>query len=134
MSARTVFLSKLIGVYCILVGVAMGAHKIATLNTVVALVHDSAALFVFGLILVAVGLAIILSHNIWSGGAVPVIVALVGWLSLVKGLLFLVLPPPAAVVIGLWGAAYDRYFYVDVAASLIVGAYLTYAGFRNAKG
>jgi hypothetical protein len=133
MSARTAFLSKLIGVYCILVGVVMGAQKQATLATVVALVHDSAALFVFGLILVAAGLAIILSHNIWRGGAVPVIVTLVGWLSLVKGLLFLVLPPPAAVGIGLWGAAYDQYFYVDVAASVIVGAYLTYAGFRHRK-
>jgi hypothetical protein len=130
MRARTAFLSKLIGVYCIVVGIVMGLHKQATLDTVVALVHDSAALFVFGLVLVAAGLALVLSHNVWSGGAVPVLVTLVGWLSLLKGLLFLLLPPPAAVGIGVWGTPYAQYFYLDVALSLIIGAYLTYAGFR----
>jgi hypothetical protein len=86
--------------------------------------------YVFGLLVVAVGLAIILTHNVWSGGALPVIVTLIGWLTLIKGLLFLFLPPPAAVGIVLWGPAYERFFYLDVAVAFVLGAYLTYAGFR----
>jgi hypothetical protein len=129
-SARTAFLSRLIGVYCILIALAMAAHKRETIETVVALVHDAPVAYVFGLLVVAVGLAIILTHNVWSGGTLPVIVTLIGWLTLIKGLLFLFLPPPAAVGIVLWGPAYERFFYLDVAVAFVLGAYLTYAGFR----
>jgi len=79
MSERTVFLSKLLGIYCILVGLSLAANKLAMLQMVTALVNDAPLLFVCGLAAVAAGLAIILSHNVWSGGAVPVIVTLVGW-------------------------------------------------------
>jgi vacuolar-type H+-ATPase subunit I/STV1 len=130
MSGRTAFLSKLIGIYCILVALSMAINKEATLQAVVAAVHSPAVALVFGLILVGVGLAVILSHNVWSGGAVPVIVTLVGWLTLIKGLLFLFLPPPAAVGILLWGSAYERFFYLDVGLVIVLGVYLTYAGFK----
>jgi hypothetical protein len=130
MSARTSFLSRLIGIYCILVAIAMALNKQATVHMVLALVNNGPLMFVFGLILVAVGLAMILSHNIWTGGALPFIVTLVGWLTLVKGLLFLFLPPPAAAGIFIWGNAYEQYFYLDAAAAFILGAYLTYCGFR----
>jgi hypothetical protein len=131
MSARTAFLARLIGLYCIFVSIAMAINKQSTIQTVLTLVHNGPQVFIFGLIVVAAGLAMILSHNVWTGGALPVIVTLVGWSSLVKGLLFLLPPPPAAVGIFYWGTAYEQYFYVDVAVAFILGAYLTYAGFRS---
>ena len=134
MTARTVFLSKLIGLYLILIAIPMAANQQATIATVEALVHSAPLLFVVGLILVAVGLALILSHNIWSGGALPVIVTLIGWLTLLKGLLFLFLPPPEAVGVIIWGKAYEQFFYADVAIVFLLGVYLTYAGFRPAAG
>jgi putative exporter of polyketide antibiotics len=131
MSDRTVFLSKLIGIYCILVAISMAVNKDAMLQMVTALVHDAPVLYVFGLTIVAAGLAVILSHNVWAGGAVPVIVTLVGWLALLKGLLFLFVPPPAAAGIAIWGTPYQNYYYVDVALALILGIYLTYEGFKS---
>jgi putative exporter of polyketide antibiotics len=131
MSDRTVFLSKLIGIYCILVAISMAVNKDAMLQMVTALVHDAPVLYVFGLTIVAAGLAVILSHNVWAGGAVPVIVTLVGWLALLKGLLFLFVPPPAAAGIAIWGNPYQNYYYVDVALALILGIYLTYEGFKS---
>jgi hypothetical protein len=131
MAERTAFLGRLIGIYCILVGIAMGINKQATILTVMALVHDASSLFVFGLVVVAVGVAMILRHNVWSGGALPVIVTVIGWLILIKGLLFLFLPPPAAVGFVVWGPAYEQFFYLDVGAALVLGIYLTYAGFSG---
>jgi hypothetical protein len=128
MSARTLFLSRLICIYCILVSIAIALNKQASIQTVLALVNNGPLMFVFGLILLAAGLAMILSHNTWTGGALPFIVTLVGWLTLVKGLLFLFLPPPAAAGIFIWGNAYEQYFYLDAAAAFILGAYLTYSG------
>jgi putative exporter of polyketide antibiotics len=131
MSDRTAFLSKLIGIYCILVATPMAVNKQATIQMVTAAVNDAPVAFVFGLTLVATGLAIILAHNVWSGGALPVIVTIVGWLTLLKGLLFLFLPPPAAVGISVWGNAYAQFYYLDVALAFILGAYLTYGGFKS---
>jgi hypothetical protein len=131
MSERTVFLSRLIGLYCILVALPMAMNKEATLRMVTALVNDAPLVYFFGVTVVAAGLAMILSHNVWSGGALPVIVTLVGWLTLLKGLLFLFLSPPAAAGISIWGNAYQQYYYLDVAITLILGAYLTYEGFKS---
>jgi len=72
----------------------------------------------------------ILCHNVWWGGVQPIVVTLIGWLSLIKGALFLFLPPPAAVGVVFWGGAYEQYFYLDMAFGLALGVYLTVAGFR----
>lgn len=109
----------------------MAVHRQATIQMVSALVNDAPVLYLFGLTIVAAGLAIILSHNVWSGGALPIVVTLVGWLTLLKGLLFLFLPPPAAVGIVIWGNAYQQYYYIDVALALMLGASLTYGGFKS---
>jgi hypothetical protein len=130
MPERTAFLSKLIGLYLIAVCIPMAANKQASVATVIATVHDGPAGFVIGLVLVAAALALILCHNVWSGGVLPVVVTLIGWLSLIKGALFLILPPPAAVGVVMWGSAYEQYFYADMALGLALGIYLTIAGFR----
>ena len=131
MSERTAFLSKLIGIFCILVAISMALNKAATLQMVASLVNDAPVLYVFGLTIVAAGLAIVLRHNVWSGGALPVIVTLIGWMTLLKGLLFLFAPPPVAAGIAVWGGAYQQFYYLDVMVALILGAYLTYGGFTS---
>jgi len=128
--ARTTFLGKLLGIYLVLVSIAMAANKAATIQTVTALVHDAPVVFVLGLILVAAGLAMILSMGLWSGGALPLVVRLISWLTLIKGLAFLFWPPTAAPGLLLWGSLYERFFYVDVAIVFVLGAYLTYASFK----
>jgi vacuolar-type H+-ATPase subunit I/STV1 len=96
MSLRTLFLSKLIGLYCILAALSMMARRQATLETVTALLQNPSMMLILGVITLAAGLAMVLAHNIWSGGALLVVVTLVGWITLIKGLLFLFLPPEPA--------------------------------------
>lgn len=48
MSARTTFLSKLLGLYLILISLAMIVHKQATVASMIALVHNAPVLFVVG--------------------------------------------------------------------------------------
>jgi hypothetical protein len=56
-------------------------------------VADGPVMLVYAIISLAVGLAMILGHNVWSGGALPVVVTLVGWLILAKGLMLLFVTP-----------------------------------------
>jgi hypothetical protein len=132
MSPLTTFLSKLIGLFFILVSLAMVSHKQATLETITALLHDPPALLAIAMIALSAGLAIVLGHNVSSGGALPVIVTLVGWLILIRGLVLLFLSP--GTVVGLFRMFhFEQLFYWYFAISLILGAYLTYGGFRSIR-
>ena len=84
MLPRTLFLSRLIGLYCILAALSMITRRQATLESVTALLHNPSMIFIVGLITLAAGLAIVLAHNIWSGGALVVVVTLVGWITLIS--------------------------------------------------
>jgi hypothetical protein len=96
-----------------------------------ALMHDPPLVFVVGLMAVVAGLAMVLGHNVWSGGALPVIITLIGWLTLIKGVLFLFLSPEAGAGLFLGGIHYEQFFYLQAAISLLLGVYLTYAGARS---
>jgi hypothetical protein len=119
------FLGRLIGLYSVLVSLAMMANRQVTLDMITALLHNPPVLFLSAIIAVSVGLALVLGHNIWSGGAVPLIVTLVGWLTLLKGLLLLFLPPAEAPEVFLGALHYEQLFYMYAGISLVLGIYLT---------
>ena len=85
MSQRTSFLSRLIGLYCILVALPLTSHKQTTIEAAAALLHNASLMLVLGVITLAVGLAMVLGHNVWSGGGLAITVTVIGWLTLIKG-------------------------------------------------
>ncbi|HYB62079.1 MAG TPA: hypothetical protein VEH50_11455 [Methylomirabilota bacterium] len=133
MSQLTSYLAKLIGLYCILVALAMVTHKQATVDMVTTLAHNPTAMFLGGIMTLVAGLAIVLGHNVWSGGVLPVVVTLIGWMTLVKGLIVLLLSPEQQPVFFLTELHYAKLFYFYAAFSFLVGVYLTYAGTAATK-
>jgi vacuolar-type H+-ATPase subunit I/STV1 len=131
MSSRTLFLSKLIGLYCILAALSMMTRRQATLETVTALLQNPSMMLILGAITLAAGLAMVLAHNIWSGGALVVVVTLVGWITLIRSLLFLFLPPEMTAGFFLGQLHLQQLFYVYGSVSLALGVYLTYSGFTS---
>ena len=131
MSPRTLFLSRLIGLYCILIALSMITRKQATLESVTTLLHDPSMMFVLGAITLIAGLAMVLMHNIWSGGALVVIVTLVGWMTLIKSLSFLFLPMDVNAEFFLRQLHYQTLFYLYGTFLLVLGVYLTYGGFKS---
>lgn len=124
MASRTTYLARLIGLFAIVAGLAMISYKQETVETMTSLLNNPGAVFAVGLVGVAAGLALVLAHNVWSGGALPVVVTLLGWWSLIKGLACLFLPQQVMAVLG---QHYDRLFYVSPIISLLLGFYLVYA-------
>jgi hypothetical protein len=133
MSPRTRFLSRFIGLYLILISLAMVVHKHATIELMNAFVRNAPELFLAGVIAVAAGLAIVLGHNVWSGGVPPVVVTLTGWMMLIKGMFLLVLSPEGTYQFFLAGLHYEQFFYEYTAIPLVLGVYLTYAGFARQR-
>jgi hypothetical protein len=132
MSDKTRFLARLIGLYCLLAALVMVFARDAWVAAITALVRDPPLMLLLGMIVVAAGLALVLVHNVWSGGALAVIVTVIGWLTLLKGLMFWVLPPGAAADLYLERLHYAQLYYLYCAFSFAVGLYLTVAGFRRA--
>ena len=79
-------------------------------------------------ITLAIGLALVVGHNVWSGGALPITVTIVGWVSLIKGLAFLFLPPGQMTKL-YETLRYERLFFVYMGLTLALGLYLTIAAF-----
>jgi len=130
MQPRTIYLSRLIGLYCILISPSLAIHKQATVDSAAALWHNPSLMMIVGIFTVIAGLAMILAHNVWSGGAQPVVVTLVGWGALIKGLMFLLLPSGMDTEMMLSWLRDPVLFYVCLAPSFLIGIYLVYEGFR----
>ncbi|MGO9436096.1 MAG: hypothetical protein ACLPH3_09705 [Terracidiphilus sp.] len=131
MTSRTIFLTRLIGLYCILVIPSMVLHRQATVDWMTALLNNAALMWVLSVITLTIGLAMVLAHNVWSGGALPVVVTLVGWAALIKGLLFLFLPSGIESEFILSALRNPLLFYIWMTPSLVIGIYLTYGGFAS---
>jgi len=125
MSRLTVFLARFIGLFTILLLAGLLARGSAAIDVAVG---DAPVMLVYAILSLATGVAMILGHNIWSGGILPVVVTLVGWLILAKGLLLLFLAP--GTLTGVFGQMhYAEHIYLYLVPALVIGVYLTWAGF-----
>lgn len=131
MPSRTSFLGRLIGLYCILFALVMFLRKQAVLDGVTGVLSNPGTMLTLGVILLFAGIAVVLVHNVWSGGALPVIVTLIGYLTVLKGLLILLLPPDTGTAVYLRALHYQQYFYVYAALTLCLGLSLTVLAFRT---
>jgi len=133
MSRVTVFLARLIGLYMMIVGLSLALRKEESISTISAVTHAPDLLLVLGLLALAAGLAIVLRHNVWSGGALPITVTLLGWLILLRSALLLFLPLQAIADL-VDALQIERLFYVYVGIVIVLGFCLTYAGFTSRAG
>ncbi len=125
MSRVTVFLARLVGLLALLL---VGAMLVRGTAIVEALVADGPAMFALGIVSLAAGLAMVLGHNVWSGGVLPVVVTLAGWLIFAKALLLLLLAPDAVTPI-LDRMQYGEHPMLYLIPASVFGLYLTWAGF-----
>lgn len=128
MSRLTIFLGRLMGLFSLVIVLAMLIKPLGFVETAAAFLHDPPALMIVGMLALAAGLAIVLAHNRWSGGVLTVVVTLLGWILLIRGVLILCLPWRA--LVRLYGRlGFYQHFRVSVVIALLIGLYLTYASF-----
>jgi hypothetical protein len=129
MSARTVFLARLFGLYCLIMAAAMLLQAEAFVTVVHAFIADAPLVLIASVFTLFGGLALVLLHNTWSGGALPIILTLIGWLTLIKAVVLLVLP--SAKLATLYGGVSQTHILISGSLTLLLGIYLTVAGFRS---
>jgi hypothetical protein len=125
---RTIYLSRLIGVFLLVLATAEASQGSVFAASMIALAGSPALLLLSGMLTLLAGLAIVLAHNVWRGGALAVVVTVFGWLLLIKGAALVVVPA------GRWGDMVAASRFADLHAwygivPLLLGAYLAFAGF-----
>lgn len=123
MSNLTIFLARYMGLFMIIAVAALFVRGPA-------IIYDAAAdrqiMFVWALISLAIGIAFVLGHNKWSGGALTVSVTVVGWLVLLKGLVLLFLPTDSLMN----SLQYRDHAWFYLLPATLIGVWLTFAGFK----
>ena len=130
MSPTTVLLGRLLGLYLIAIAVAMLASRRRALATLDEMARSGPWMLFSGIVATAASLAIVLGHNVWSGGALTVVVTLSGWAALLKGV-SLLLVPPEQMAAAYKGLGFERFFYVWMGAVLVLGLLITLDAFAS---
>ena len=127
MSKLTIFLARSIGLFMVLL---VAGFLVRGGTAIEVTIEDEGVMISYAIISLAMGVAMVIGHNVWSGGALPVVVTLVGWLILAKGFLLLVLAPgEMSAMVQRMG--YAEHYRLLLMPALVLGLYLTWAGFAS---
>jgi len=107
-------------------------RKRAIIDLMSDMAENQPFVFLAGIIRIIIGLAVLIGNGPWGGSALVVIVALIGWITLIRGIaMLLVTPEQRHNLINYWRR--DAIYYTSVAFVLVLGLYLARAGFALAK-
>ena len=123
----SIFLAKLIGPVLLVMGVAVLINPEGTRRMGREFVDSDALIFLSGVITLPVGLAIVITHNIWVAGW-PVIITVFGWLAVLAGIARMTLH---GVIRSIGEAMIDRkaLFAIPAVIMILLGGYLSYQGY-----
>ena len=127
MSKLTIFLARSIGLFMVLL---VAGFLVRGGTAIEVTIEDEGVMISYAIISLAMGVAMVIGHNVWSGGALPVVVTLVGWLVLAKGFLLLVLAPDEMSAM-VQRMGYAEHYRLLLMPALVLGLYLTWAGFTS---
>jgi hypothetical protein len=130
MSPLTLFVAKLIGLLFLVFSLSMAVNKQAMVAAVNELIHDRSLMLIGSSINLAAGLAIVLAHNVWSGGVLTVIITLIGWLLALRVVVWL-FTPPETLVKYYEAMRFEQNYYIYAAITGVLGLYLTIEGFAG---
>ena len=123
----SIFLEKLVGPMMLAMGlfVAFNPQRIRRVGR--EFIDSEALMFMSGIIALAAGLAIVITHNVWEANW-RTLITLTGWIAVFAGIARMFLPIGMKT---LGDTMLEKTFMTAVPGALtaIVGGYLTYQGF-----
>lgn len=121
----SLFFAKFIGLYLTLVAIAMIINVKGFQRYIRAIMNDQSQIILLGILSLVFGLIVVILHNVWTGW--PIIITLLGWLAVIKGLVRLYVPDWHARILKPF--TQTNYYYIATAITLILGLILIYFGF-----
>ncbi len=128
MSPLTIYLGRFFGLACLILCVALAARPKSSLVAIDGMMNNPGLMLVTGIATMFGGVAMVLGHNVWSGGALPVAVTGLGWVTLIKGVALIATPPENMVAV-YRSLHYPERFRLFMSAAGIFSVWLTLAAF-----
>ncbi|MCL9684841.1 hypothetical protein [Legionella maioricensis] len=123
------FLSKVLGLYLLIIGVAMFVDMHQFTRYVYKLVNDAPLMFVTGFFTLILGLLMVVSHNVWELHW-RLIITIIAWLTLFKGA-SIIFFPEFIDHLSLSFVHHLNFAYASASFDFLLGALLTYLGFKR---
>ena len=123
----SIFLARLIGPVFLVVGAALLVNGVVLRALAQEFLNSHALIFLSGLITLPAGLAVVLSHNVWTPDW-RVLVTILGWLLVVGGAVRLAAPQRAA-AIGRTMFANPATMQISTGVTLLIGVLLCFFGY-----
>jgi hypothetical protein len=124
----SIFIAKLMGPILLVVGISILIDEKATRAMAKDVLGNQALIYIFGVVDLLLGLVLVTVHNVWVADW-RVIITLIGWLSLVRGLVRTLFAPyvvkKAPKLLKMQGLLTG----VSI-VMIILGAVLSYYGYR----
>ncbi|MGE0563572.1 MAG: hypothetical protein AB7O50_03570 [Pseudolabrys sp.] len=126
---RSVYLARLIGPPFIVAGIGMLFNGAVYRALAEQFIASPALIYLSGVIVLPVGIALVLAHNLWVKDW-RVIITVFGWLAIVGGTIRMI-APQAAQLVG--GGLFDNAYVLPIAGAVIaaLGCILSYCGYAD---
>jgi len=128
--ALTYFYAELLGVIFGVIGLAMLVNRPMMREALREMVENRGVLLVTALVTLVLGLLVVLTHNVWNGGLLVVLVTLFGWAMTVKGALLMLFPHATLRRIYDSGIV-SKAWTICAVVALVLGIYLAWSGFAG---
>ena|SRR5665213_3347243 len=122
----TYFLAQIIGLFCLIIGLSL-LQKRVFVEVVDSLLTSRGLMYIVGIISLILGLLVVLTHNIWNGGTLALVITLIGWAMILKGTFALFLSHDTLTSL-VHSSKLKKHPWVFGIVLLLIGMYLTYAG------
>lgn len=119
------YLAEIWGISIIVISLAL-LVKEKHLKNLLAKIETDESLFLWGFVSLIIGLSMVLSYNVWEQGW-QVIITILGWLALIKGLALLFVPE----YMKKWAKKLENAPFLPYAllVFIFIGLVITYFGF-----
>ena len=125
----SLFLAKLIGPVMLVVGLAVFANQRGFRDMAEEFMASRALMFLSGFLLMPVGIAIVLTHNIWTADW-RVLITIFGWLNMIGGTVRL-FAPPVLIKAGRAMLKQPRFTPIAAAIWVVVGLLFCFFGYLH---
>ena len=122
-----IFIAKVFGLSYLIIGVGFLLNRKAFQKVMGDFSKNAALVFYGGIIALVIGIVIILTHNVWAANW-TVLVTIIGWLGLIKGIWIIVFPNSVSKFMETYHRN-ENLLVIHAIGALIFGAVLTYFGF-----
>jgi uncharacterized protein YjeT (DUF2065 family) len=122
-----IFIARIFGLCYLVIGVGLLLNQKFWREVIEDFSKNAATVLFGGIFALVVGVVIVLTHNVWVGNW-TVIITIIGWIALIKGIWIIVFPSTVSKFMQAYWKN-ESILLVQSIGALVFGVVLTYFGF-----